>query len=305
MSLFPFRLGVHPINWVGEDVKEHGEATAFERIVDDIQSLGLTGTEMGRKFPTDIETLKRELGKRGIRLVSQWKSVLFSDPAYRDRELNAYREHAKFLKEMGSTVISTCEVGGSLHFDPRRTPNEREVIPLDEAGWASLSEGLNAAGRIARELGLKLTYHHHGGTAIESPEEIDRLMAVTDPEAVYLLYDTGHALYGGADPLALLRKHYDRIAYVHLKDVRQSRLDQAKAKRLDFVTCIRDGVFTVPGDGDIDFRPIMNELIARNYDGWALLEGEQDPAVHPAREYAAKAIAYLSSIIQAKEGEHR
>ncbi|WP_372634193.1 myo-inosose-2 dehydratase [Cohnella sp.] len=303
MATFPFRLGIHPINWVGEDVREHGDAMTYEQILDDIQALGLTGTEMGRKFPTDIALLKKELAQRNIQLVSQWKSVLFSDPAYRESELAAFREHAKFLKEMGSRVISTCEVGGSLHFDPRRTPNEREVIPLDAAGWASLAEGLNAAGRIAREYGLKLTYHHHGGTAIEGPEEIDRLMAETDPEAVFLLYDTGHALYGGSDPLALLRKHYDRIAYVHLKDVRVSRLEQARAEKIDFVTCIRRGVFTVPGDGNIDFRPIVGELVARGYDGWTLLEGEQDPAEHPAREYAARAIAYLNSILPVKEGE--
>ncbi|WP_256761170.1 myo-inosose-2 dehydratase [Cohnella sp. WQ 127256] len=303
MALFPFRLGVHPINWVGEDVKEHGDDTTYERIMDDIQSLGLTGTEMGRKFPADIVLLKRELAKRNIQLVSQWKSVLFSDPTYREQELEAFRQHARFLQEMGSKVISTCEVGGSLHFDPRRTPLEREIIPLDEEGWTSLVEGLNAAGCIAKEYGLKLTYHHHGGTVVESPAEIDKLMELTDPEVVYLLFDTGHALYGGADPLTLLRKHYDRIAYVHLKDVREAKLEQAKAEGSDFVTCIRNGVFTVPGDGHIDFRPIVQELIDRGYNGWALLEGEQDPAEHPARDYAARALDYLSSLLPEQEGE--
>ncbi|MFC5650607.1 myo-inosose-2 dehydratase [Paenibacillus solisilvae] len=301
MALFPFQLGIHPINWVGEDVKEHGEHTTYEQIMDDIQALGLTGTEIGRKFPTDIELLKQELSKRNIQLVSQWKSVLFSDPAYRESELEAFRAHAKFLQQMGSKVISTCEVGGSLHFDPRRTPNETEVIRLDEAGWESLAVGLNAAGKIALEYGLKLTYHHHGGTAIESPEEIDKLMALTDPEAVSLLFDSGHALYGGAEPAELLRKHYDRVAYIHLKDVRMNRLEESKALGVDFVTCIRNGVFTVPGDGNIDFRPILNELVDRKYDGWALLEGEQDPEEHPAREYAARAIEYLCSLIGEKE----
>ncbi|MFF2089911.1 myo-inosose-2 dehydratase [Paenibacillus sp. NPDC058174] len=303
MALFPFHLGVHPINWVGEDVKEHGDSTTFEQIVDDIQALGLKGTEMGRKFPTDIEVLKQELAKRDIQLVSQWKSVLFSDPAYRESELEAFRKHAQFLQQMGSKVISTCEVGGSLHFDPRRTPNETEIIPLDEAGWASLVEGLNAAGKIALEYGLKLTYHHHGGTAIETPEEIDKLMELTDPNAVFLLFDSGHALYGGAEPVEVLRKHYDRVAYIHLKDVRTDLLKQAKESGVDFVTCIRNGVFTVPGTGNIDFRPIVSELLDRKYDGWALLEGEQDPGKAPAREYAAKAIEYLSSLISEKESE--
>lgn len=296
----PFHIGAHPINWVGEDVKEHGDDTTYEQIMDDMQRLGLTGTEMGRKYPGDIDVLKRELGKRGLRLVSQWKSVLFSDPAYRESELKAYRNHILFLKEMGSGVISTCEVGGSLHFDPRRTPHEKEVLRLDEEGWRSLAEGLNAAGAMAKEYGMKLTYHHHGGTAVERPEEIDRLMELTDPGLVYLLYDTGHAYYGGADPLDVLRKHYDRIAYIHLKDVRTAVLEQARAEQADFITCIRRGVFTVPGTGDLDFEPIIGELLDRGYDGWAMLEGEQDPAKYPAYEFVDRALKYIDSIIQSK-----
>lgn len=297
MKDLPFKLGIHPINWVGEDVKEHGADTTYEQILDDIQALGLKGTEMGRKYPTDIAVLKQELDKRGIRLVSQWKSVLFSDPAYRDEELKAYRKHAQFLKEMGSTVISTAEVGGSLHFDPRRSPNEKEVLRLDEAGWQSLAEGLNLAGAIAQEYGLKLTYHHHGGTVVESPEEIDKLMELTDPSLVYLLFDTGHAYYGGADPLTVLRKHEKRIAYIHLKDIRQAVLDEARAEKVDFVTCIRKGVFTVPGDGCIDFAPIFEELLSQGYAGWAMLEGEQDPAAHNPYEYAKQALQHIESLI--------
>ncbi|MGG1877560.1 myo-inosose-2 dehydratase [Paenibacillus cisolokensis] len=298
------KLGIHPINWVGEDVREHGDNTTYEEIIDDIQRLGLTGTEMGRKFPKETDVLKQTLASRGIRLVSQWKSVLFSDPAYHQSELEAYRLHAAFLHEMGSTVISTAEVGGSLHFDPRRTPNEKEVIRLDEAGWEALAEGLNAAGRIAAEYGMKLAYHHHGGTVVESPEEIDRLMALTDPSLVHLLYDTGHAYYGGADPLKLLQKHYDRIAYIHLKDVRDAVLEEARREGADFVTCIRKGVFTVPGDGCIDFAPIMALLVQREYDGWAMLEGEQDPALHPPYEYARRSLEYLKAWLPAsREGD--
>ncbi|MFD1955528.1 myo-inosose-2 dehydratase [Paenibacillus thailandensis] len=291
-----FKLGIHPINWVGEDVREHGADTPYDKILDDIQKLGLTGTEMGRKFPQDPAVLRKELETRGIRLVSQWKSVLFSEPAYRERELDAYRKHAEFLHGMGSTVISTAEIGGSLHFDPRRTPHEKEVLRLDEAGWRSLAEGLNAAGRIAREYGMKLAYHHHGGTVVERPDEIDRLMELTDPSLVYLLYDTGHAYYGGADPLAVLRQHYERIAYIHLKDVRRAVLDEARAEGADFIACIRKGVFTVPGDGCIDFAPILSELRSRGYDGWAMLEGEQDPALHPPYEYALRSLRYLSAL---------
>lgn len=291
-----FRIGAHPINWVGEDVREHGADTTFETIMDDLQALGLHGTEMGRKYPTEPAELKRELSARGIELVSQWKSVLLSDPTYREQELEAYRAHVEFLSEMGCRVVSTAEIGGSQHFDPRRTPHEREVARLDDAGWQALAEGLNQAGAIAAEYGLKLTYHHHGGTVVERPEEIDRLMELTDPALVHLLFDTGHAYFGGADPLAVLRKHYDRIAYVHLKDVRPEVLRQAERDGTDFIGCVRRGVFTLPGDGAIDFGPILRELHARGYDGWAMLEGEQDPAQHPPRQYAERALAYIDSL---------
>jgi inosose dehydratase len=304
MSKIPFKLGIHPINWVGEDVKEHGDACTFEQIISEIEALGLKGTEMGRKFPTDISLLKKELAARDIQLVSHWKSVFFSEPSRREAELKAYLEHVLFLKQMGSKVISTAEIGGSLHWDPRRTPHEREVARLDEAGWKSLAEGLNLAGEIAQEHGMKLTYHHHGGTVVEKPEEIDRLMELTDPSLVYLLFDTGHAYYGGSDPLTVLKKHYDRIAYVHLKDIRQEVLDEARAEGVDFATCIRKGVFTVPGDGCLDFKPIFAELIHKGYSGWALLEGEQDPAVHPAFEYAKRSLAFIDSlIVDLKDGE--
>jgi len=201
---------------------------------------------------------------------------------------------------MGSEVISTCEVGGSLHFDPRRTPHEKEVIRLDADGWAHLAEGLNQAGEIAKEIGLKLTYHHHGGTVVESPQEIDQLMELTDPTLVHLLFDTGHIYYGGGDPLSLLRKYRDRIAYIHLKDIRPEVLIEARSEQSDFVTCIRKGVFTVPGDGCIDFAPIFEELIRTQYIGWALLEGEQDPLKHPAKAYAERSLQYMSTLLKGK-----
>ncbi len=299
---YSFKLGIHPINWVGEDVKEHGDHYGYEQVMDEIASLGVKGVEMSRKFPANPAALRQELGKRGLQLTSQWKSVLFSDSKYRDEELKAYREHALFLKEMGSDVISTAEVGGSLHWDPRRSPNEKQVARLTDDEWKSFAEGLNQAGEICRELGMKLVYHHHGGTVVEQPEEIDRLMEMTDPGLVHLLYDTGHAYYGGSDPLKLLQKYYHRVGYVHLKDIRQSVLDQAREEQADFVTCIRRGVFTVPGDGCIDFAPIFKLLVEKDYRGWAMIEGEQDPLIHNPCEYAKRSIAYIEQTIASTRG---
>lgn len=302
MSRIRFRMGAHPINWVGEDVKEHGEHTTYEQILDDMRKLGLAGTEMGRKFPKDAAVLKKELDRRGIALVSQWKAVLFTDPARRREELESYRQHAEFLHRFGARVISTCEIGGSPQFDPRRTPGQKDVRRLDEDGWRWLAEGLNEAGRIARSMGMTLAYHHHAATVVERPEEIDRLMEMTDPSLVGLLFDSGHACYGGAEPLEVLRKHRERIVYVHLKDVRKPVLAQAREDGADFLECIRRGVFTLPGSGDLDFRPILSELIDCGYDGWVMLEGEQDPSLYPPYEYVERALHYVHRIISELEG---
>ncbi|QZT34099.1 myo-inosose-2 dehydratase [Caldalkalibacillus thermarum TA2.A1] len=294
-----FQLGVHPINWVGEDVREHGDHYTYEQVMDEMAALGFKGTEMSRKFPKDVDRLKQELSKRGLQLTSQWKSVLFSDPNRMEEELEAYRGHVRFLKEMGSKVVSTAEVGGSLHWDPRRSPDEKEVIPLDDSGWDSLVEGLNRAGKICRDHGLYLVYHHHAGTVIEKPAEIQKLMELTDPELVFLLYDTGHAYYGGNDPHTLLLKFYDRIKYIHFKDVRQHVLDQVKAKKMSFLDAVKAGVYTVPGDGCLDFKPILQTLVERKYSGWVLIEAEQNPLVANPYEYAKKGKEHIEGLLEA------
>ncbi|MCY9665789.1 myo-inosose-2 dehydratase [Paenibacillus alginolyticus] len=297
MNIGRFNIGIHPINWVGEDVFEHGDHYTADDVLSQISELGLAGVEMSRKFPTDPSLLTPLLEKYRLQLVSQWKSVLFSDPEYREKELASYREHAIFLKKMGCKVISTAEIGGSLHWDPRRTPNEKQVNPLDTRGWVSLAHGLNEAGEICKALGMKLVYHHHGGTVVEKANEIDRLMDLTDPELVYLLFDTGHAYYGGNDPLTLLKKHINRVGYVHLKDIRINVLKQARLEGWDFVTCIRNGVFTVPGDGGLEFEEIFRTLIDHDYSGWAMIEGEQDPAINDPFKLAQSAMGYITKLI--------
>lgn len=146
---------------------------------------------------------------------------------------------------------------------------------------------------------MKLVYHFHAGTVVETAEEIDRLMDLTDPNLVHLLYDTGHALYGGYDPLELLMKYENRIQYVHLKDVRRDVLEQVRKENLDFRSAVLRGMFTVPGDGCIDFVPIFKKLIEKQYDGWMIVEAEQDPAVAHPYTYAKMAKEYIDATIQA------
>jgi inosose dehydratase len=291
------KLGISPINWVNEDVLTLGDHYTFEDLLADFSSLGFQATENCRKFPKDPDVLVEALAEKGIRLTSQWKGVLFSDPTRREEELESYRQHVQFLKRMGAKSVVTCELGGSIIGDPRRPALEKHVVPLTPEEWDHMVEGLQQAGEICRENGMKLVYHYHIGTVVEKPDEIDRLMATTDPELVHLLYDTGHAYYGGYDPLELLRKHGDRVAYVHLKDIRQSVLERIWESGIPFQNSILLGVFTVPGDGDIDFAPIFLLLRDQGYDGWMIIEAEQDPSVANPYEYAKLSKRYIEGIV--------
>ena len=164
---------------------------------------------------------------------------------------------------------------------------------MDDAEWARFTQGLDKLGKVARERGFKLCFHHHMGTVVQSAEETDRMMASTNPEYVFLCYDTGHFTFAGEDPLLMLQKYADRVGHVHLKDMRRAVVDQVKPERWSFLKAVREGAFTVPGDGSVDFDPILKLLADANYEGWLLVEAEQDPAKANPLEYAMKARSFI------------
>ncbi|TBL71442.1 myo-inosose-2 dehydratase [Paenibacillus thalictri] len=287
------KYGISAINWVNEDIMELGDHYTAEQVLGDMSGLGFAGTEFCRKFPRDVEQLKKLMAGFNMELTSQWKSVHFSDPSRREEELQAFREHADFLKAMGAKYVVTCETGNSFE---DLTQNSVTVEPLTDEQWKHLAEGLNEAGRYCRDNGMQLVYHYHGETVVESGEEIARLMEITDPELVHMLYDTGHAYFGGSDPLHVLKTYYDRIKYIHLKDIRQDVLDWKRENNVRFREAVRKGVFTVPGDGCIDFAPIFAELKARGYEGWMIVEAEQDPSIADPVVYAAKTREYIAKV---------
>ncbi|MFJ7368812.1 myo-inosose-2 dehydratase [Lysinibacillus sp. NPDC098008] len=300
----PFSLGIHPINWVGEDVLEHGDHYTSDDIMQQISELGFSGTEVSRKFPTDPIELKAALDKYNLQLTTQWKSVFFSDRSRHEEQLKEYQKHIDFLKQFGCKVISTAEARNSiLNQDPTMPEDAREVRPLTDDEWEALADGLNKAGKLAQEAGMKLVYHHHAGTVVEQPLEIERLMSMTDPNYVHLLYDSGHGYYGGNDPIELLEKYYDRVGYIHLKDVRQDVLDAAHAQKYPIRESLRKGIFTVPGSGVLDFEPIFRYLLEKGYSDWALIEGEQDPSIYNPYEFAQKALEYIETIVSKIESD--
>ena len=163
-----------------------------------------------------------------------------------------------------------------------------------EEEWKKVTEGFNRLGKLAAEKGMRLTCHHHMGTGVQTVEEIDRFMAETDPRYVGLLFDSGHLTFAGVDPVPVLEKYIDRVWHVHLKDVRLPIRDQARREGWSFLTAVRNGVFTVPGDGDVDFAPIFDTLAKHDYAGWVVVEAEQDPAKANPFEYAVKARKYIA-----------
>lgn len=301
---YQFKQGIAAISWVNDDIPGLGDHYSLDHVLADMHDIGYVATEMGRTFPQDVETLKNQLCKHHMELASKFVGVLFSDPALREKELEDFRKWADFLKQMGCRFVITCEWGGSMHWD-RRRPDEQKLVPLQDNEWDSMVQGLHEAGRICQARGMGLAFHPHAGTVVEQKEEIDRLMETTDPKLVNLLFDTGHAYYGNDDPLDQLRRHYDRINYVHYKDVRENVFKRVKEKQMDFRSAVLEGIFTVPGDGVIDFEPIIAELMRREYQGWTIVEAEQDPDVAEPYKYAKMAKDYLDQTVLQIENKKR
>ena len=193
---------------------------------------------------------------------------------------------------MGARVIGAAEQGHSIQGMQDVPVLEGKPRFTDEE-WKRLAEGLNRLGERAREKGMTLTYHHHMGTGVQTAAEVDRLMEMTDPSLLSLLYDSGHLAFSGEDYVAVLERHVGRVRHVHLKDVRLPVLDRVKKERMSFLRAVKEGVFTVPGDGGVNFEPVFRLLDRKGYRGWYVVEAEQDPAKANPFEYAVKARAFI------------
>ena len=285
------RLGIAPIAWTNDDMPDLGKENTFEQCVSEMALAGFTGCEVGGKYPKDTTVLKKALDLRGMSIASAWFSSFLLTQPYEQVEKD-FIAHCEFLKTMGAEFCNVAEQGNSVQgkldvpvFDGKPYNTEEQ--------WKLLAEGLNKLGAVAKKIGLTMTYHHHMGTGVQTTEEIDRLMEMTDPTLVWLLYDTGHLVCSGEDHIAILKKYLPRIRHIHLKDVRTDVLKKVKEEKMSFLDGVRAGMFTVPGDGDVDFAPVFDIVNASNYDGWYIVEAEQDPAKANPLEYAIKARKYI------------
>lgn len=270
------RLAINPLTWTNDDMPELGAETPLETCLSEAKQAGFAGVELGNKFPRDAATLAPILARHGLALASGWYGSRLLERDV-EAEMAAAEPHLALLQALGCTACVFAEVSRAVHGE-RTTPLSRRPV-LSDADWTVLAPRLDQMARRMAARGLRLAYHHHMGTVIETQAEIDRLMASTGPD-FHLLLDAGHLTFAGGDPVAAARTHAGRIAHVHCKDVRAPVMAEAKARDLPFLAAVLDGVFTVPGDGSVDFAAVFAAL--RGYDGWLVVEAEQDPArAHP------------------------
>lgn len=284
-------LAIAPIAWTNDDLPDLGAENTFEQCVSEMALSGFKGSEIGNKYPKDVETLKHKLDVRGLRICNAWFSSLLLSEGY-DATIEAFIKHRDFLYALGAKVIGASEQGNSIQGTSKSIFGDKPVYTDEQ--WALIAKGFNEMGRLAKEKGMYFTVHHHMGTGVQTEAEIDKLMEITDPDLVYLLYDTGHLSFSGEDAIGVLKKYVKRVKHVHLKSIRQDVINEGKEKGWSFLDCVRAGAFTVPGDGDFDFTPVFDILSEADYEGWVVVEAEQDPAKANPYEYACKARKYIS-----------
>lgn len=288
------KLGIAPIAWTNDDMPELGKENTFEQCISEMALAGFRGSEVGSKYPRDTEVLRKALALRNIEIAGAWFSSYLTTKSLKEN-IEKFLIHRDFLYEMGANVIVVSEQGHSIQ-GQMDVPLFTMKPVFNEGQWELLSNGLNKLGELAQAKGMNLVYHHHMGTGVQTEEEIDTLLEQTDSNLVFLLFDTGHLVFSGDDPMKILSKYLARIKHVHLKDVRLDVVNKVKEEKLSFLQAVKEGAFTVPGDGCIDFLPIFKELAENNYNGWMIVEAEQDPRKANPFEYALKARDYIRKV---------
>ena len=287
------RIGINPISWSNDDLPALGGETPLSTALSEGQEIGYEGFELNGKFPKDTKGVGDVLRPYGLALVSGWYSSRLAQRSVAE-EIEAIAGHVQLLAENGAKVLVYGEVADSIQ--GQRIPLvERPRFHSDQA-WQEYADKLTELARFTLAQGVRLAYHHHMGAYVESPQDINRLMALTGNE-VGLLFDSGHCYMGGGEPLQVLTTHIQRVCHVHFKDVRKPVVQLARNNLWSFPDCIINGTFTVPGDGDIDFAALLDVLLAAHYSGWLVVEAEQDPAVAPSYVYAKKGYETLRGLL--------
>lgn len=284
------RIGINPITWTNDDLPSLGGDTPVETCLSEARAAGFAGIEMGGKFPRSSEELSGLLQRFDLVLVSGWYDGRALERDI-DSEWQAVLPHLALLRDLGCRQVVYADTSGRSEGD-LFAPISRRPKLTDDA-WADYGKRLTALAERMADFGVGMAFHHHMGTIVETDAEVDRLMEATGP-AVGLLYDSGHCLFSGGDPVALLKRHVARVVHVHCKDCRGPLLERARSTDASFMQAVLDGVFTMPGDGVIDFPALLSILHTAGYAGWLVCEAEQDPAKATPLTYAKMGFSNLS-----------
>jgi inosose dehydratase len=283
------RFGVSPIAWINDDMPELGAGTTLEQVLAEARDIGFGGIELGGRFPRDPQTLATLLARFGLDLVGGWYGANLLTRTARE-EIAALQPHLALLQALGCRVFIHAETSNAIHADPARPLSA--APRLDAAAWARFGAELTEVADAVAAAGLRFAYHQHLGTVVESGQDLEWLLQSTG-ESVGMTIDTGHAALGGVDAVSLIRAHPRRVAHVHCKDIRGKVFRRIQAEGGSFLRGVMDGMFTVPGDGDLDFGAVMRALAEIGYCGWIVVEAEQDPASADPRHYAQIGLAAL------------
>lgn len=289
------QFGTNPIAWANDDDRSIGADIPTARILDEAgRQIGFDGIEGGHRWPDDPEALRALLAANGLKFISGWYSTGLLTRSVED-EIKACQSHLAKLKHNECRVMIVCETSNAIHGDASRAVNDRPRLSVAE--MEAFCAKLEAFAAYLAGQGVTLVYHHHMGTIVESPEEIDAFMAATGPHT-HLLFDAGHCAFGGGDPVAVLTKHVARVRHFHAKNIRPAVTARVRAEGWSFLKGVVEGAFTVPGDqeGGIDFAPLLKILKSASYDGWIVIEAEQNPSVRNPLLYQTLGLATLKRL---------
>ena len=287
------KLGINPIGWTNDCMHWLGDFITLERCLAEVKQAGFSGVELGRKFPRQAAQLGPLLEAHELQLVSGWYSAeLLTRDA--KAEIVAMREHLALLAGLGSPVMVFAETTKEIINNVGAPASARPKIE-SAAEWKRLGQRFTAVADHLQAKGVRMAVHHHMGTVIQTAEDVDRLMENTGP-AVGLLLDTGHMTFAGGDPLAVAKRHGDRIVHVHCKDIRRYALSACQGRDVSFSQAVLEGLFTAPGDGMVDYPGLLKILAGARYSGWLVQEAEQDPRIAHPLTYASLGCAHLKKL---------
>lgn len=287
------KLGIAPIAWWNDDLEELSDDVSLDECLRQAAQAGLTGMETGRRFPMNMDELGPILDRHGISVCGGWFSGLLLNGDIEAEKDRIAEQHA-FFKAAGAPCIVYGEVARSVQGE-RNTPLARKPV-ISESEMAAYGRKISDFADWCAAEGMPIAYHHHMAAVVETEAELDLLMKHS---SVPLLFDAGHMAFAGGDNFRVIDNHYARIAHVHTKDIRHGVVDGLDRKSESFLDAVIKGAFTVPGDGSLDFEAIVKALANKDYEGWFVIEAEQDPKANPPLDMAIKGRAELKRVMDA------